>query len=365
MILRTRDLNRALLERQLLLGRRKRSARATVEHLVGMQAQNPEDPYVGLWTRLEGFRHEELARLIQGRRAVRIALMRSTLHLVSARDCLAFRPVLQAMLERQLRGCVFGRNIAGLDPGALVAAGRAALDGKPLTNQALGQRLRERWPERDATALGNAIRTLVPLIQVPPRGIWGASGQAVLATAEEWLGRPLDPEPSVERMLLRYLAAFGPATVADMQSWSGMARLDETIARMAPRLRTFHDERGRELFDLPRAPRPDGDTPAPPRFLPLYDNVLLGHADRTRVLSEEARRRRTSPNGVWPAAFLVDGFVAGSWRVVRRGDAATLYIEPFARLARPDRAAVLEEGEGLLAFIAGDARRRDVKLSSG
>ena len=352
-VLGMRALNRATLERQMLLRRRKLSAEEAIEHLVGMQAQAPNPPYVGLWTRLEGFYPDQLARLILERRAVRVALMRNTVHLVSARDCLKLRPLVQPVIDRGLYDNRANRErLEGVDVGALSAAGRALLEERPRTAKELGVLLRERWPDRDPASLARAVRHLLPLVQVPPRGVWGMSGQTTHTTAEAWLGRRLDTDPSPEEMVVRYLGAFGPAGVKDVQTWSGLTRLGEVVDRLRPRLSTFRDERGRELFDLPDAPRPDPDPPAPPRFLPEFDNLILSNADRARVIADDYRRAIASRNGMVPATFLVDGFVRGTWKTQRARRKATLSIEPFEALSGNDRDALAEEGERLLRFMA-------------
>jgi hypothetical protein len=352
-ILSPRALNRATLERQMLLRRQRLSAEDAIEHLVGMQAQAPTPPYVGLWTRLEGFYPDELARLILDRRAVRVALMRNTVHLVSARDCLAFRPLVQPVIDRGLYGNRTHRvGIEGVDIEALSAAGRALLEERPRTAKELGILLREGWPERDPASLARAIRHLLPLVQVPPRGVWGKSGPAAHTTAETWLGRSLDSDPSLEEMAVRYLGAFGPATVKDVQTWSGLTRLGGIVDRLRPRLLSFRDEHGGELFDLHDAPRPDPNVPAPPRFLPEFDNLILSHADRIRVIANKYRKAIASKNGMVPAIFLVDGFVRGTWKSERSRGKATLLIEPFEPLAKNDHDALVEEGERLVRFMA-------------
>jgi Winged helix DNA-binding domain len=340
-VLTRRTLNRALLERQLLLQRSSLSAAEAIEHLVGLQAQAPATPYVGLWSRLEKFRPEELSELIETRGAVRIALQRSTIHLVTARDCLGLRPVVQPVLD------AFPKRLSELDAAGLTAAGRALVDEQPRTFAELGALLAATW-DREPADLANAVRALVPLVQVPPRGLWGRSGQARHTSAEAWLGRPLETATEPDELVLRYLAAFGPATVKDVQVWSGLTRLREMVERLRPGLRSFRDEHGAELLDLPDAPRPDPDTPAPPRFLPEFDNVLLSHADRTRVIAGEHRRRIFVGNGI-RAALLVDGFVRGTWKLDR--DTATVSVEPFEPLSREDRVTVSEEGDRLAAFL--------------
>jgi hypothetical protein len=330
-----------------------------------MQAQAPLAPYVGLWTRLEGFRTDELAQLITERRAVRAALMRRTVHLVTARDCLALRPLIQSVLKSGFASSPFARRLAGMETQPLIEAGRALLEERPRTRVELGTLLRERWPERDAVALAYAVSYLLPLVQVPPRGIWGSSGQATWTTVEAWLGRPLDQDPSLDDLVLRYVAAFGPASVMDIRAWSVLPRLREVTERLRPRLLTFRDERGRELFDLPEAPRPDPETAAPVRFLPEYDNLLLSHADRTRVMSADRHTPLFPGNGGALGTVLVDGFYRGNWKITRQRqqDSATLTIQPFTALSRQETDDLAEEGARLLTFAAAGAGTRDVRFA--
>jgi winged helix DNA-binding protein len=353
--------NRALLERQLLLRRARRPAAEVVEHLVGMQAQEPRDPYVGLWTRLEGFDPHELGRMVAEGQAVRCSLMRSTVHLVTARDWARMYPLLRPILERNFwTGSPFGRQLKGVDVDAVLAAGRELMEEQPRTSAQLRQLLGERFPGYDASSLSYAVRHLMPVVQVPPRGVWGRKGLPAWTTSGAWLGRAPDPAPSIDQLVLRYLAAFGPAGVMDVQTWSGLTRLREVTERLLPRLRPFHDESGRELFDLPDAPRPDPDTPAPVRFLPQYDNLTLSHADRTHIAPATAGQWPT--DGLHWSAFLVDGFVAGVWRLGREGKTATLEVRPLGRLAEPGHAAVAEEATRLLEFLAADADRRELQV---
>jgi len=352
-----RTLNRSLLARQLLLRRDARPVPDVVEHLVGLQAQEPADPYVALWSRIEGFDHDELGRLIRERHAVRAPLMRATIHLVTDRDALALSPVVRPVLRRAFSSqSPFGRNLAGVDLDALLAAGRALIEEQPRTRAELRAILGPRWPDRDPGSLAQAITYLLPVLQVPPRGVWGASAQATWTTIEAWLGRPLATSGSPEGPILRYLAAFGPATAADIRTWSGLTGVREVIERLRPRLRTFRDERGRELVDVPDAPMPDQDTPAPVRFLPVYDNVLLSHGDRSRIIHEADRQRALAAANTGSfGTILVDGFARATWRVARDAGRASLQIGFLDSLPEPDLTAVTQEGQRLLAFVAPDA----------
>ncbi|NUP42087.1 MAG: winged helix DNA-binding domain-containing protein [Streptomyces sp.] len=424
-VLGTRALNRATLERQLLLRRSPLSAKAAVGHLLGLQAQNVKPPYYALAARLDGFTPEELSRLMADREVVRIVTVRSTIHTHTAADALTLRPLVQPARDRELTN--FRKGLVGVDLDRLAALARDLVEAEPRTMKQLREALQTEWPDADPQALAIAARCKLPLVQVTPRGLWGRSGQVALTTAEHWLGRapaarstppaptssaatspgtnpsnaaargvavssvtapgaassaagargadpsaaaaegrassgagapgaassaatdspsdapPAEDAPSPDATVLRYLAAFGPASVKDMQTWAGLTRLREVFERLRPQLVTFRDEGGVELFDLAEAPRPDAETLAPPRFLPEFDNLLLSHADRTRVVPAEYRGRSWVGNQAY-CTFLVDGFLAGVWRL----EEAALVIEPFGTLTKAQRAELAEEGVRML-----------------
>jgi hypothetical protein len=360
-VLGRRALNRAFMARQLMIHRSAIGTVEAMEHLIGLQGQVPFVPYTSLWSRLERFDPDELGRMIVDRSVVRTSLMRGTIHMVTASDALFLRPLLQPVLERVLRqSSPFGRAVAGVDEAAMFAAGRALVEAQPLTRAKLSARLAEQFPGYDPLSLAYMVAALIPMVQVPPRGVWGAKSiQATWTTLSSWLETPIGqatPEDH-ETMVLRYLAAFGPATVMDIQNWCWLTKLGAVVERLRPQLRTFRDERGRELFDLPDAPHPDPETPIPPRFLGEYDNLFLSHADRSRIGAVDLAERnfRKGP-------FFVDGFGHGCWDVVRDGRAAILIVEPFRPLAPADRLAVGEEAERLVAFLTPDAETRDVRF---
>jgi Winged helix DNA-binding domain len=359
-VLSVRALNRALLERHLLLRRSRRPIPDTIEYLVGLQAQVPRDPYVALWSRLDRFRPRALARMIEGREAVRGSLMRATLHLVTAGDFVTMKSVLQGMLESRFASSASARNLRGIELDELVAAGRAALEERPLTRAQLSDLLLERWPTYDGPSLAYAVTYLVPLVQVPPRGVWGKAGQAAWTTASSWLGRRVEGEPSPDGLVLRYLGAFGPSTPADVQSWSGLTRARDALERLRPRLRTYRDEAGRELFDVAGGPLPDPSTQAPVRFLPEYDNVLLGHKDRRRIVSPDVPQW----TGAGWGGVLVDGFTAARWRLDADKQTATLRVEPLRRLTSSQRADVRAEAEALVRFLTSSTGVHAVEISS-
>jgi Winged helix DNA-binding domain len=358
-------LNRATLDRQLLLCRHEMPARQAIGHLGGMQAQAPLAPYVGLWTRLAGFRHQELQNLLTERAVVRAHLLRNTVHLLTAEDFLTFRPLFQSVMERALTAH-FGRNLTGVDPAELRQVASALLAQTPLTRTELGRRLAQRWPDHDPGPLAYAATHLLPLVQVPPRGIWGSTGPSAWFLAGAWLAGttapPLTERLATERLVLRYLAAYGPASVNDIQAWSGLTRLREVTEGLGDRLRPFTGPDGGDLLDLPDAPRPDGEsTPAPPRFLPEYDNLLLSFADRSRVIPHGRPVPLPPGNGASAGTLLVDGSWWADWRITRGRDLAVLDIRPFTLLGG-SRDAIAAEGSRLLEFAEPGATH-DVRFA--
>jgi hypothetical protein len=347
----------------MLLDREPLAVPDAVERLVGLQAQVPNPPYIGLWTRLRYFQRDGLTHLLEQREVIRATLMRATLHLMTARDYLLLRPALQPALTRSLRS-IAGKRLEGLDLDRLVATARTSVEESPRTFTELRDLLSGLEPDRDPSALAYLVRTQLPLVQVPPGGTWGTGGSPNHALTESWLGERLAaPNESLRALLLRYLAAFGPASVKDIQTWSGLVRLKDPIEELRPELRIFRDESGTELFDLPDAPLPPADAPAPPRFVPEYDNLVLAHADRTRVIADEHRSRVFLSAARVRATFLLDGFAVGTWKIERTKGAVTLVIEPFEPLPQEPRDALLEEGERLIRFVEDEAESFEVRLS--
>jgi hypothetical protein len=344
-ILGDRALNRALLARQGLLERTAAPAAEAIERLVGMQAQVPSNPYLALHARLQNFDPAELSGLIERREAVRAGLMRATVHLVTARDCLAIQPLTQPVLMKAFHS-PFGKGLAAHDLDAVIDAGRTLLADRPLTRAQIGEALAPRFAGAEPASLSAAVTTHVPVLQIPPRGVWGKTGQATWARTDRFLSA--EPGvPGVDALMLRYLAAFGPATVGDARTWSRLTGLRAVFERLRPQLRTFEDARGRELFDVPDGLLPDPGTPAPPRFLPEYDNLLLSHEDRSRVIADAQQPYR---RGRWIGWLLVDGFLRGYWNL----DGGELAIDGFeVRPTDPPgtAAAVAEEGERLSALV--------------
>ena len=349
-VLSTRVLNRTLLARQHLLERTAIPALGMVEHLVGMQAQIPTNPYLGLWARIDAFAPVELETLLLDRRAVRMVLMRGTIHLVSTDDALALRPVMQPVLDAELyKNKTWSVGLEGVDIGPVLELGRRMVEERPRPLSELRAAIAERWPEYDATTLAYTCRNQLPTFQVTPRGLWHRSGQVALTTIDTWSGRPLATETAPDATIRRYLAAFGPASTGDVGAWSRLTGLREAMERLRPGLQTFRDERGRELFDLPDAPIAEPDVAAPVRFLPDYDNVFLSHDDRSRVIPAPIRANARSLIG--GAAFMVDGFGAGFWTTKGKGPDRTITLEPMTALTAGQRGEVEAEARALARFL--------------
>ncbi|MFD3662484.1 winged helix DNA-binding domain-containing protein [Streptomyces sp. NPDC058659] len=360
-VLSRRALNRATLDRQLLLRRAPLGVEDAVAHLLGLQAQNTKPPYYALAARLDEFRPEQLSALMESRSVARIVTMRSTVHTHTARDAVALRRLVQpGAIDRELAIFVGRKGLDGVDLDRLSGLARALVEERPRTPKQLRDELLTEWPHADPTSLSLAARCLLPLVQVTPRGLWGRGGQVALTTTDVWFGDAVPAETAdTDETVLRYLGAFGPASVKDMQTWCGLTRLRESFERLRPRLLVFQDERGTELFDLPDAPRPDEDTPAPPRFLPEFDNLLLSHADRTRVVTPEIRSRTWQGNRAF-SVFLLDGLLAGLWHLDEGKDRTTLTIEPFAPVTRAQRAELAAEAERTLRIMTPSGTPYDI-----
>lgn len=361
-LLSHRALNRATLARQLLLAREALPVAAAVARVAGVQAQLPRPAFVGLWARVAPFAWRDVLDALERRELLRATTMRGTLHLMATDDYVAWRGALQPLFSRIAQGMMKGR-VTDVDTEAIVRHAREFFR-TPATFDALRRELDARHPGAMTRIMAYVARLHLPLVQLPdPAHPWGWSGQADFGLADAWLGRAVDPTPApADTLVRRYLAAFGPATIADARTWSGLAGLDATFERLRPELVTFRDPRGRELFDLPDAPRPGDDTPAPVRFLPEWDNLLLAHEDRTRVIAEAHRARLMTKNGLIRPTFLADGTVAGFWRTARKRKTATLVLEPFAALKKKTLRALEEEGEALLAFAEEDAGAREIRV---
>jgi uncharacterized protein YcaQ len=338
-VLTLRELNRATLARQMLLERKRLSPKAVIERLVGMQAQSPRAPYIGIWSRTTGFRRETLERALARGEIVKANLMRQTLHLVSRRDYGLIRAALSE--SDHFDQWASAINLAPMVR-ALAAAG-------PITSSQVYEAL-----EREHGLVGldarrgfRGARIRAHVLHHHETALWDAPPRNRFVALEE--PEAHDPLEARAEIVRRYLAAFGPATLQDIRAWSLMRvpELKPALERLEP-LRRFRDEQGRELLDVPRAPLPDAETPAPVRFLPKWDNVLLSFADRTRVLPDEYRKRVIASNGDVAQTFLVAGFVAGIWNV----DNGRVLVEPFAPMPRASRRELNEEISGLEAFLA-------------
>ncbi len=357
-----RELNRATLARQLLLTRSPLAPRDAVGQIAGLQAQVAAPPFLGLWTRLDGFARANFEAVLQSREVVRAPFFRSTLHLVTADDFCQFRRAIEPALRRALSG-FFGARMRDLPVDALTDAARSLLAEKPYTFAALAAALKPYAPDGDPNAVAYLARTYLPLVQVPNGGAWGYGNSAEYTPGDVFTGGTLVPvEQGMPELVRRYLRAFGPATVKDLQSFTGLTGLQSTVTALRPELRVLESDAGTELFDVPDAPLPSADTPAPVRFLPEYDNLLLAHNDRTRIIPDAYRRRVFLSAARVRATFLVDGFVAGAWTVERAKKTATLVVEPFESLADADRETLADEGESLLGFLEPGATTHVVRF---
>jgi hypothetical protein len=365
-VLTLRELNRAMLARQLLLERARIGVVPAIERLAALQAQWSPSPYIALWSRLKDFRREKLWSAIERHDVIRARLMRGTLHLVSAADFYAYAVATQDLQRGAWNRLQVGR---GVDP-RKVAALAIAFARTPRPKEDVLEHVTAR-----VGRLGGPFNWLVwrfvsahaDLVSAPPGGHWDYGGtDAPYVAARHWIARGERPseEDALELLVRRFLAGFGPATLADVAKFAGQVppRIRPILERLGPKLRTFNDEGGRLLFDLPRAPRPEGDLAAPVRFLPRYDELLIAYQHRDRVIAPPHRRAVYAKNGIVEAVVMVDGFAAGTWSVARAKTEALLRVSPFGRLASKDRVAIEAEARALVAFLAPDATTTGVRF---
>ncbi len=355
-----RQLNRTLLSRQLLLERSDIPPLKVVERLAGMQSQIPNPPYIGLWTRLASFQKAELTALLNSREVVRAPWIRSTLHLVSAPDHQRFQTVIQPALARGLRS-FFGRRAKDLEIPSLIEVALPFLEAETPAIGALRDELQRHFPQHDKQAMAYAVRSYLPLLQVPPSGTWGVGTRASYTTAANWLGEAKSSDLAM--LFRRYLAAFGPASLMDFQTWCGMTSLKKALAPVLKTLVAYRNEAGAQLVDLPDLPLLPEAAPAPIRFLPEYDNCLIAHKNRTRILPERHRKQVFVSAGRVLGSVLIDGFVGAIWKARREKDRARLSISLFETVTAGCQAEIEAEGLRLLRFIDEDASEYSVEFS--
>lgn len=350
----TAELNRATLARQLLLARHALPVVEAVDRLAGLQAQQPRPPFVGLHVRLDGFTREQLLDALARRELVRATSMRTTLHLLAAERFRELRPALQPALDKGI--AMMRKRTSEPEVEHALALALEHFE-QPATFESLRERLLAACPGCDERALAYVIRCSLPLVQLPSHADrWGFAASSELMLAERWLDAPLAADDELVVLVRHYLAAFGPASVADAQTWSGVPGLRSTFALLRDELLVLRDERGRELFDLPDAPRPDADVPAPVRLLPEFDNLVLAHDDRTRIVDDAQRGVLVTKNLQVLASVLIDGRVAGTWKLERKKSSATLSASLFAAPSRAQRDELAAEAERVIAFVEPDAR---------
>lgn len=359
-VLTNRELNRATLARQMLLARGDRGIVETVEWLLGQQAQQTHDPYIGLWSRLSGFRHEALTSLIVDRTLSRATTMRGTLHLHTTDDLMGIRALVQPFLRSAwLSG--FRKRFAGNDEVAVLALARKLIDEKPVTAGELGKALKAVFPTADPLSMTTLLQSSDTLIQIPPTRIWGSGHAPLLTRIQNWLPAPYERPLARETLVRRYLAAYGPAQVADIQSWSRLTKLSEVFEGLGDELVRFENDEGKLLYDLAEAPRPDADTPAPVRFMPLYDNAFLGFEDRRRFMLP-GRRADFLTDAKPPV--VIDGLIAGGWAIEAKKKQARLVVTPFRKLLKREIAEVEREGHAFLKFMEERAESHDVEVAT-
>jgi hypothetical protein len=358
-----RQLNRATLCRQMLLERSDTGVPEAVRFLGGLQAQQSNDPYIALWSRLHGFHQDDLTRLIVDRTLARATTMRGTLHLHTVDDLYGVRALVADFLRGMWRGN-FLKRFGTEDQAKVLRAGVKLLDARaPMTANALGQALQEKFPTAEPLALSVLLQVTETLIQVPPTRLWDNGSAPLLTRVENWLPPPPRKLLTRKDLVRRYLGAFGPASIADMQTWSRLTRLSAEFEALKGELVTFTGEDGRTLHDLPDAPRPDADTPAPVRFLPLYDNVYLGYGNRRRMLRRGDTTRENMFQSFRPAV-LVDGIIAAGWSVQTKKGTARLRVEPYHKLRKADCRDIEREGLAFLKFMERDAESHDVEVAA-
>jgi hypothetical protein len=348
-----RELNRATLQRQLLLQRHTLTATEATERLMGLQAQLNNPPYLGLWTRLQHFQKDYLTQAMQMRQIVRAPLLRSTLHLLSADDYVRFRMTIQPALSKGFRS-FFGTRMADLPLETVLEVANEALQTRALSTGDFKKVLLQVAPNADPDAMAYAVRTFIPLVQVPPGGFWGTGANADYALAETYLRRTLEPE-NIVGLLTRYLQAFGPASIKDLQFWVVIPKLQDSINAVQDQFVTYKDPKGTVLLDVPNMPIPDGDTPAPIRLIPEYDNLVIGHDQRARILPDEHYKKIFLSAARVRATMLVDGFVAGAWKTERVKKDLTLTLEPFFGVSQAIKEELINEAEDLVRFIDENA----------
>ena len=356
-LLTVRQLNRATLARQMLLTRSATSVVQGTEQLVALQAQLPRPPFVGLWSRVAGVHRQDIIDALLDKRLVRGTSFRGTLHMMTTADFLAFRSALQPALDRGVT--MLGERTAGVERDALLEIGRVFFR-EPRTFDALRDHLAAAFPAADVRALAHVIRMQVPLLQVPRRGGWGFPAAADFMAADSWIGRA-GASATREDLVVRYLAAYGPASVADAQAWSGISGLRHAFESVRDRLIPFRGEHRVELFDLPEAPRPPADAPAPVRLLPEWDTAIVSRAD-ARLLPAQHRSAVFRPGLRVLPTVLVDGTVAGTWKLERTRAAAALTVSLFAPQPLAVRRAIEAEADSLLVFAEPDAQSRQVTV---